>query len=101
MARRCFEYNFRLILHYQAVVHTTVAYFLPGADRGAQAAYRLYDKNTLLKVLGKDRIMQPYLWQWGVEDGQAKGRREPPGRSAPTSRRRCTPASRNASSPRS
>ena len=151
MARRCFEYNFRLILHYEAVVHTTVVYLLPGSDRGAQHAYRLrigdrvaiewpfdvvrlweipvdraletdepgplalvpllqggdapekvqeavrkldalprpqssdalsvlldfasqrYDKDTFLSMLGKDRIMQSYLWQWGVEDGEAKG----------------------------
>jgi predicted transposase YdaD len=152
MARRCYEYNSRLILHYQVAVLTTVVYLLPGADRGAQDAYRLYigdrlafewrfdvvrlweipvdraletseagplalvpllqggdesenlqeaarkldalprlqssdalsvfldfasqryDRKTLLKVLGKDRIMQSYLWQWGVEDGQIKGR---------------------------
>lgn len=151
MPRRCYEYNSRLILHYQVAVLTTVVYLLPGADRGAQDAYRLYigdrlafewsfevvrlweipvdraletgepgplalvpllqggdesqnlqeavrkldalprpqssdalsvfidfasqryDKKTLLKVLGKDRIMQSYLWQWGVEDGEAKG----------------------------
>jgi hypothetical protein len=42
MPRRCFEYNSRLILHYDAAVLTTVVYLFPGADRGAQDAFRLY-----------------------------------------------------------
>jgi hypothetical protein len=40
--RRCFEYNSRLILHYDAAVFTTVVYLLPGADRGVPDAFRLY-----------------------------------------------------------
>lgn len=154
MARRCFEYNSRLILHYGAPVLTTVLYLLPGADRGAEDAFRLYigdrlayewrfdvvrlseipvdlafetgeagplalvpllrggdapreirkavrkldalprpqsadalsvlldlasqryDRETLLSVLGKDRIMQSYLWQMGLDTGEVKGRAE-------------------------
>jgi hypothetical protein len=40
--RRCFEYNSRLILHYDAAVFTTVVYLLPGAARGVPDAFRLY-----------------------------------------------------------
>jgi hypothetical protein len=40
--RRCFEYNSRLILHYDAAVFTTVVYLLPGADRGVPDAFRLH-----------------------------------------------------------
>ena len=40
--RRCFEYNSRLILHYDAVVFTTVLYLLPGADKDVPDAFRLY-----------------------------------------------------------
>jgi hypothetical protein len=36
-------------------------------------ASQRYDKDTFLSMLGKDRIMESYLWQWGVEDGEAKG----------------------------
>ena len=42
MPRRCFEYNSRLILHYDAAVLTTVLYLLPGADRDVPDAFRLY-----------------------------------------------------------
>jgi predicted transposase YdaD len=151
MARRCFEYNSRLILHYNAPVLTTVVYLLPGADRGTEDAFRLYigdrlvyewryvvvrlweisvenafesgelgplalvpllrggdapenvreavrrldafprpqsldamsvlldfasqryDRATLRRVLGKDRIMESYLWQMGLDEGEAKG----------------------------
>ncbi len=154
MALRCFEYNSRLILHYRAPVLTTVLYLLPGADKGAEDAFRLYigdrlayewrfdlvrlsevpvdlafesgepgplalvpllqggdapreirkavrkldalprpqsvdalsvlldlasqryDRETLLSVLGKDRIMQSYLWQMGLDTGEVKGRAE-------------------------
>jgi len=155
MARRCFEYNSRLILHYDAPVLTTVVYLLPGADRGATDAFRLYigdrlayewryevvrlweisvdsafesgetgplalvpllrggespgkiqeavrrlgalprpqsadalsvlidfasrqynDIETLKSVFGKDRIMESFLWQMGLDEGQAKGRSE-------------------------
>jgi predicted transposase YdaD len=151
MAWRCFEYNSRLILHYRAPVLTTVVYLRPGADRGAEDAFRLYIGDrlayewrydvvrlweitvesafasgkagplalvpllqggdtlekvqeavrrlealprpqsadalsvlfdfaspryniaTLRSMLGKDRIMESYLWQMGVEEGEAKG----------------------------
>jgi len=42
MPRRCFEYNSRLILHYDAAVLTTVLYLLPGADKDVPDAFRLY-----------------------------------------------------------
>jgi len=158
--RRCFEYNSRLILHYDAVVFTTVLYLLPGADKDVPDAFRLYlgdwlacewrfdvvrlweidvqsafesgeagplalvpllrggdepsnvreaarkldalprpggadamsvlidiasqryDRDTFLNVLGKDRVMQSWIWQMGVEEGEAKGRIE-------TARRMC------------
>ena len=35
-----------------------------------------YNRATLLSVLGKDRVMQSYLWQWGVDDGEAKAARQ-------------------------
>ena len=151
MPRRCFEYNSRLILHYNAPVLTTVVYILPGSDRGAEDAYRLYigdrlayewryevvrlweigvetafesgapgplalvpllrggdapenvqeamrrlgelpqphsadalsvlfdfasqryDEETLRSVLGKDRVMESYLWQMGLDTGEIKG----------------------------
>jgi predicted transposase YdaD len=154
MPRRCFEYNSRLILHYDAAVLTTVLYLLPGSDRDAQDAYRLYigdqvayewhfdvvrlweldaelalqgdeagplalvpllrggdepdtllaavrkldalaspqsqdamstlldlasqryDRATFVNVLGKDRVMQSWLWQMGRDEGEAKGRAE-------------------------
>ncbi len=151
MPRRCFEYNSRLILHYDAAVLTTVVYLLPGADRDVPDAFRLYvgdwlayewrfdvvrlweidadnalrsgeagplalvpllrggdepdkvleavrrldampgpqsvdamsvlldfasqryDRATFWNVLGKDRAMQSWLWQMGVDEGEAKG----------------------------
>jgi hypothetical protein len=151
MPRRCFEYNSRLILHYDAAVLTTVLYLFPGSDRGAQDAFRLYvgdrlayewrfdvvrlweidaesalrsgeagplalvpllrggdepenlleavrmldtlpspqsadamsalldlasqryDRATFWNVLGKDRVMQSWLWQMGRDEGEAKG----------------------------
>jgi predicted transposase YdaD len=154
MPRRCFEYNSGLILHYNAAVLTTVLYLLPGSDRDAQDAYRLYigdqvayewrfdvvrlweidaelaldggqagplalvpllrggdetakvlaairildalpkpesskamstlldlagqryDRATFLNVLGKDRVMQSWLWQMGRDEGEARGRAE-------------------------
>ncbi len=154
MPRRCFEYNSRLILHYDAAVLTTVLYLFPGSDRDAQDAFRLYigdrvvyewrfdvvrlweidaaralesaepgplalvpllrggeepkkvleavrkldampkpqsadamsvllgfasqryDRATFWNVLGKDRAMQSWLWQMGVDEGEAKGRAE-------------------------
>jgi predicted transposase YdaD len=154
MPRRCFEYNSRLILHYDAAVLTTVVYLLPGSDSGAQDAFRLYvgdrlayewrfdvvrlweidaesalqdgragplalvpllrggdepdkvlaavrmldvlpppqsadgmsalldfagqryDRATFWNVLGKDRVMQSWLWQMGRDEGEARGRAE-------------------------
>ncbi len=151
MPRRCFEYNSRLILHYDAAVLTTVVYLLPGADRDVPDAFRLYvgdwlayewrfdvvrvweidaesalrsgeagplalvpllrggdepsrvleavrkldampgpqsvdamsvlldfasqryDRATFWNVLGKDRAMQSWLWQMGVDEGEVKG----------------------------
>ncbi len=160
MPRRCFEYNSRLILHYDAAVLTTVLYLFPGADRDAQDAFRLYigdrlayewrfdvvrlweidaeralesgqagplalvpllrggdepdkllaavrmldalprpqaadamstlldlasqryDRATFLNVLGKDRVMQSWLWQMGRDEGEARGRAEGEARAA-------------------
>ncbi len=154
MPRRCFEYNSRLILHYDAAVLTTVVYLLPGADRDVPDAFRLYvgdwlayewrfdvvrlweidadnalrsgeagplalvpllrggdepdkvleavrrldampgpqsvdamsvlldfasqryDRATFWNVLGKDRAMQSWLWQMGVDEGEAKAIRQ-------------------------
>jgi predicted transposase YdaD len=151
LPRRCFEYNSRLILHYDAAVLTTVLYLFPGADRDVPDAFRLYvgewlayewrfdvvrlweidaqsalqsgeagplalvpllrggddpdrllaavrmldalprplsvdamsvlldfasqryDRATFWNVLGKDRAMQSWLWQLGVDEGEAKG----------------------------
>jgi hypothetical protein len=149
--RRCFEYNSRLILHYDAAVLTTVLYLLPGADKDVPDAFRLYvgdwlayewrfdvvrlweidaqsalesgepgplalvpllrggdepsrvleavrqldamprpqsvdamsvlldfasqryDRATFWNVLGKDRVMQSWLYQLGADEGEAKG----------------------------
>jgi hypothetical protein len=154
MPRRCFEYNSRLILHYDAAVLTTVLYLFPGADRDVPDAFRLYvgdwlayewrfdvvrlweidaesalqsgeagplalvpllrggdepekvleavrkldampgpqsadamsvllgfasqryDRATFWNVLGKDRAMQSWLWQMGVDEGQLKNARQ-------------------------
>jgi len=151
MPRRCFEYNSRLILHYDAAVLTTVLYLFPGADRDVPDAFRLYvgdwlayewrfdvvrlweidaqsalqggeagplalvpllrggdepekvleavrkldampgpqsagampvlldfasqryDRATFWNVLGKDRAMQSWLWQMGVDEGEVRG----------------------------
>jgi hypothetical protein len=151
MPRRCFEYNSRLILHYDAAVFTTVLYLFPGSDSGAEDAFRLfvgdrlayewrfdvvrlweidvgkafesglaaplalvpllrggeepekllaavrmldalprpesadamatlldlasqrYDRATFSNVLGKDRVMQSWLWQLGRDEGEARG----------------------------
>ena len=37
-------------------------------------ASQRYDRDTFLNVLGKDRVMQSWIWQMGVEEGEAKGR---------------------------
>ena len=149
--RRCFEYNSRLILHYDAAVLTTVLYLFPGADRDVPDAFRLYvgdwlayewrfdvvrlweidaqsalqsgeagplalvpllrggdepekvleavrkldampgpqsagampvlldfasqryDRATFWNVLGKDRAMQSWLYQMGVDEGEVRG----------------------------
>jgi predicted transposase YdaD len=154
MPRRCFEYNSRLILHYDAAVLTTVLYLFPGSDRDAKDAFRLYigdqiayewrfdvvrlweidaqsalqngeagplalvpllrggdepqavleavrrldalpraesadamsalldfasqryDRATFWNVLGKDRVMESWLWQLGRDEGEARGRAE-------------------------
>jgi predicted transposase YdaD len=154
MPRRCFEYNSRLILHYDTAVLTTVLYLFPGADRDVPDAFRLYvgdwlayewrfdvvrlweidanlalqsgqagplalvpllrggdepekvlaavrkldslprpqsqdamatlldlaseryDRATFWNVLGKDRVMQSWLWQMGRDEGEARGRAE-------------------------
>ena len=36
-------------------------------------AAQRYDRATFLNVLGKDRVMQSWLWQMGVDEGKAKG----------------------------
>jgi predicted transposase YdaD len=64
MPRRCFEYNSRLILHYDAAVFTTVVYLLPGADRGAQDGFRLYVGNRLAYEWRFDVVR---LWQIDAE----------------------------------
>ena len=39
-------------------------------------AAQRYDRATFLNVLGKDRAMQSWLWQMGVDEGRAKGQLE-------------------------
>lgn len=36
-------------------------------------ASQRYDRATFWNVLGKDRVMQSWLWQLGVDEGTAKG----------------------------
>ena len=36
-------------------------------------AAQRYDRATFLNVLGKDRVMQSWLWQMGVDEGEARG----------------------------
>ena len=36
-------------------------------------ASQRYDRATFWNVLGKDRAMQSWLWQLGVDEGEAKG----------------------------
>ena len=36
-------------------------------------AAQRYDRATFLNVLGKDRVMQSWLYQMGVDEGEAKG----------------------------
>jgi hypothetical protein len=35
-----------------------------------------YDGATFLNVLGKDRVMQSWLWQMGRDEGESRGRAE-------------------------
>jgi hypothetical protein len=35
-----------------------------------------YDRATFWNVLGKDRVMQSWLWQLGRDEGEARGRAE-------------------------
>jgi hypothetical protein len=51
MPRRCFEYNSRLILHYDAAVLRKMSVLLGFAARR-------HDRATFMSVLGKDRVMQ-------------------------------------------
>jgi hypothetical protein len=39
-------------------------------------ASQRYDRSTFLEVLGKDRVMQSWIYQMGVDDGQVKGEAE-------------------------
>ena len=58
-------------------------------------AAQRYDRATFMNVLGKDRVMQSWLWQMGVDEGEARGqargqaRERPRGRSRPLDR--CAP----------
>jgi hypothetical protein len=36
-------------------------------------AAQRYDRATMLNVLGKDRVMQSWIWQMGVDEGEARG----------------------------
>lgn len=36
-------------------------------------ASQRYDRATLRRMLGKERMMQSYLWQMGMDEGEAKG----------------------------
>ena len=36
-------------------------------------ASQRYDRDTFLNVLGKDRVMQSWIWQMGVEEGEVRG----------------------------
>jgi hypothetical protein len=62
--RRCFEYNSRLVLHYDAAVLTTVVYLFPGADRGAQDGFRLYVGDRLAYEWRFDVVR---LWEIDAE----------------------------------
>jgi hypothetical protein len=64
MPRRCFEYNSRLILHYDAAVLTTVLYLFPGADRDVPDAFRLYVGDWLAYEWRFDVVR---LWEIEVE----------------------------------
>ena len=64
MPRRCFEYNSRLILHYDAAVLTTVLYLLPGADKDVPDAFRLYVGDWIAYEWRFDVVR---LWEIDVE----------------------------------
>jgi len=72
LPRRCFEYNSRLILHYDAAVLTTVLYLFPGADRDVPDAFRLYVGDWLAYEWRFDVVR---LWeldaQSALESGEA------------------------------
>jgi predicted transposase YdaD len=54
-------------------------------------ASQRYDRSTFLEVLGKDRVMQSWIYQMGVDDGQVKGKAEG---EAEASRRLCADLAR-------
>ena len=60
MARRVFEYNTRLLLHYRAPVLTTVVYLLPEAARGAEDAFRVHLSG---RVVNEWRFDVVRLWE--------------------------------------
>jgi len=64
MPRRCFEYDSRLILHYDTAVLTTVLDLFPGSDRDAQDAFRLYVGDTLAYEWRFDVVR---LWEIDAE----------------------------------
>jgi hypothetical protein len=74
MPRRCFEYNSRLILHYDAAVLTTVLYLFPGADRGLPDAFRLYVGDWLAYEWRFDVVR---LWEIDAESVLQSGEAGP------------------------
>ena len=60
MARRVFEYNTRLLLHFRAPVLTTVVYLLPEAARGAEDAFRVHLSG---RVVNEWRFDVVRLWE--------------------------------------
>jgi len=70
MPRRRFEYNSRLILHYDAAVLTTVLYVLPGADKDVPDAFRLYVGDWLAYEWRFDVVR---LWEIDAEGALESG----------------------------
>jgi len=74
MPRRCFEYNSRLILHYDAAVLTTVLYLFPGADRDVPDAFRLYVGDWLAYEWRFDVVR---LWEIDAQSALQSGEAGP------------------------
>ncbi len=86
MARRCFEYNCRLILHYNTAVLTTVLYLFPGSDVGAVDAFRLHIGE---RIAYEWRYEVVRLWEISADSGTPKRRAGTTGAGTTPSGRRC------------